>query len=176
MDDPLGRLETQMVVLTRRIENASRRGTIHRRMDRAAYLIARTLDEFGPLSVNEIARRLALDGSTVTRQLTTMETRNFVTRTIHPDDGRAWVITLSTTGRDEMLSISQARRKRFGEFLVGWSTKDVDQLGHLLERFNDSLEVFRSQPTSSDTEADVPATVPPRSDHRRSVLPTRRHR
>lgn len=176
MDEPLGRLETQMVVLTRRIENASRRGRIHRRMDRAAYLIARTLDDAGPLSVNEIARRLALDGSTVTRQLTTMESRGFVTRSIHPEDGRAWIIALSADGLEEMRGVSAARREKFAAFLHGWSEHDIDQLGRLLERFNDSMEVTRTDSKSSDTAADVPALVAPRSDHRRSVLPTRRPR
>lgn len=176
MDDPLGRLETQMVVLTRRIENASRRGKIHRRMDRAAYLIARTLDDAGPLSVNEIAHRLALDGSTVTRQLTTMESRGFVTRSIHPDDGRAWIIALSADGLEEMRGVSAARRERFAAFLRGWNEHDIDELGRLLERFNDSMEAARTDSKSSDTAAEAPELVAPRSDHRRSVLPTRRTR
>jgi DNA-binding MarR family transcriptional regulator len=176
MDDPFGRVETEMVVLARRIENASRRSTIHRRMDRAAYLIARTLDESGPSSVNEIAKLLALDGSTVTRQLAAMQTRGFVTRSIDPDDGRAWIISLTETGRSEMLDVSEARRLRFAEFLDDWAPQDVAELGRLLEQFNRSLEAFRAAPLSSETAANVPASVAPRSDHRRSVLPSRRHR
>lgn len=171
-----------MVVLTRRIENAARRSTIHRRMDRAAYLIARTLDGSGPAGVNEIARRLSLDGSTITRQLAGMQERGYVDRQPHPDDGRAWVIDLTSSGRDEMRAVSTARRQRFATFLDGWSEADVGTLGELLERFNVSLASAPEHPLADDSAVAVPSAehrrgTPLRSEHRRSVLPTpkRRH-
>ncbi|MCU1394776.1 MAG: transcriptional regulator MarR family [Ilumatobacteraceae bacterium] len=159
-----------MVVLTRRIENASRRSTFHRRMDRAAYLIARTLDTAGPSNVNEIARALSLDGSTVTRQVASMRARGFVERTVDPLDGRVWVISLTQVGRLEMDSVNAERRQRFSEYLAGWDPADIEQFGVLLERFNQSLESLKGPLLPDDTG---PA---PRSDHRRSVLPTRRQR
>src|SRR3954451_11163447 len=115
MEEGLSRLETEMAVLSRRIEHTARSSTTFRDMDRAAYLIARTLDDRGPASVNEIARALSLDGSTVTRQLATMESRRQVTRKADPADGRSWVISLTAAGRKAMSSISALRRQRFAE-------------------------------------------------------------
>ena len=170
-----------MVVLTRRIENASRRSTIHRRMDRAAYLIARTIDEAGPAGVNEIARRLSLDGSTVTRQLAGMQERGFVDRRPHPEDGRAWVIDLTPSGQAEMQTVSTARRQRFATFLNGWSDTDIVALGGLLEQFNASLAAAPEPPLADDSAVAAPSaehrrSAPQRSDHRRSVLPTPKRR
>ena len=125
-----------MVVLTRRIEGASRRSTIHARMDRAAYLIARTLEQSGPAGVNEMARSLSLDGSTVTRQIAAMEERGYVSRRPDPDDGRAWVIELTRSGSRQMASVRSARRSRFAKVVAGWQPDEIEQFGRLLERFN----------------------------------------
>ena len=169
-----------MVVLARRIENASRRSVTFRKMDRAAYLIARTIDRDGPASVNELARALGLDGSTVTRQVAAMEAREQATRKVHPDDGRAWVISLTPTGRAEMLAISQLRRQRFAEYTSDWSPEDLDQFSRMLQRFNLSLAAAPGKdvgPAGSDRGvASPPKPARRRIDHRQSILPPRRSR
>ncbi|MCU1368417.1 MAG: MarR family transcriptional regulator, partial [Ilumatobacteraceae bacterium] len=152
MDEALARLETEMVVLARRIENAARRSVTFRQMDRAAYLLARTLDRDGPASVNELARALGLDGSTVTRQVAAMEVRGQATRKAHPDDGRAWVISLTQAGRDEMDAISAVRRQRFGEYTADWAPADLEQFSRLLQRFNTSLATVK--PTTATGAAE----------------------
>jgi DNA-binding MarR family transcriptional regulator len=182
MEEALGRLESQMAVLGRRIENAQRHSTSYQKMDRAAYLIARTLEEMGTASVNELARTLALDGSTVTRQVAAMEARSSVQRKPHPDDGRAWVISLTTAGRREMNAISGARRKRFAVILAAWEPADIENLVTILTRFNESLGVAAmttDDATETDSLSSDSAAAQPRgrrSDHRQSVLPPRRTR
>ena len=172
MDEGLDRLETEMAVLGRRIESTARESTIFRQMDRAAYLIARTLDDGGPASVNEIARVLSLDGSTVTRQVASMEARGQATRKIHPDDGRAWIISLTVSGRKAMGAISAQRRARFSEWLADWTQTDIDAFGTLLQRFNQSL----AKVAPPDMRPPANADRTPRSEHRQSVLAPRRSR
>jgi DNA-binding MarR family transcriptional regulator len=174
MDEGLDRLETQMAVLARRIEHTARQSTIFRQMDRAAYLIARTLDDGGPASVNEIAHVLSLDGSTVTRQVASMEARGQATRKVHPDDGRAWVISLTPSGRKKMETISAQRRVRFAHWLADWTQADLDAFGTLLQRFNDSLAKAAPLEPQPPPEADRAANR--RGDHRQSVLAPRRSR
>lgn len=161
-----------MGVLARRVEGASRRSTLHSHMDRAAYLIARTLVEIGPSGVNDIARSLSLDGSTVTRQVAAMEQRGFVSRRSHPNDGRAWVIELTPIGNEEMASVRAARRLRFAEFVEGWQPQEIAEFGRLLERFNTGIAAHSTAPT----EAVAAQRPTKRTDHRRSVVPTRRNR
>jgi len=169
MEQALDRLETQMVLLARRIERAARTSTTFHHMDRAAYLIARTLDENGPANVNEIARTLSLDGSTVTRQVASMEARGQATRKVHPDDARSWLISLTPSGRRAMARISALRRERYSEWVADWSSGDIDMFGALLERFNDALA--RSAPPPEAEQAQGR-----RVDHRQSVVTPRRTR
>jgi DNA-binding MarR family transcriptional regulator len=171
MADDMARVETEMAILGRRIENAARRSTTFRLMDRAAYLIARTLEEGGPASLNEIAKALSLDSSTVTRQVAAMEARGQATRKIHPDDGRAWVISVTPLGRKQMESISETRRSRFGSWLEAWSPADVASFGELLHRFNEALA---GAPALNEPQAASPKRH--RVEHRQSVLPSRRSR
>ena len=75
MEQALDRLETQMVLLARRIERAARTSTTFHHMDRAAYLIARTLDEIdfhkgrSPTTVLLRLRRLYLRAQPDEREL-----------------------------------------------------------------------------------------------------------
>lgn len=142
-DEPLGRLEREMLTFLIRIDNSARLSTQYERMERAAYRIARVLDTCGPTTVVDIARALELDASTVTRQVAAMEARQQATRRVHPTDGRAWVIHLTDIGRREMEAITAGRRQRFTEWTKGWSDADVDRFGRLLERFNESVAASR---------------------------------
>jgi DNA-binding MarR family transcriptional regulator len=139
MDEPLDRLFAEMVVLARRIESATRRSTTYRRMERAAYLIACALDREGPSSVSELAALLMLDGSTVTRQVSAMESRGQAARSADPDDGRAWLIDLTPAGRDEMRAIAAAGRMRFAGYTAEWQPEEVERFGALLQKFNTAL-------------------------------------
>ena len=136
MEESLARLESEMLVLARRIERSARQSTMYERMDRAAYAIARTLDREGPLTVNELARHLTLDGSTVTRQVAAMEARHHAIRKADPDDRRAWVISLTSSGRHELARITLERRRRLADWVADWAPADVEQFGILLERLN----------------------------------------
>ncbi|MEO5899792.1 MAG: MarR family transcriptional regulator [Ilumatobacteraceae bacterium] len=113
-------------------------------MERAAYVIARTLDSRGPLSVNELARSLLLDGSTVTRQVAAMEARRQAIRKADPDDGRVWFIGLTTSGGEEMRAISALRRERFAGWVADWRSVDVERFGLLLQRLNAAMALTAS--------------------------------
>src|SRR4029079_10021696 len=102
MDKALERLESELLALARRIERSARHSTMSERMDRAGYAIARTLEREGPLSVNELAKHLSLDGSTGTPQIAPIEARPHVICEPVPHDRRAWEISLTSTGRDEL--------------------------------------------------------------------------
>jgi DNA-binding MarR family transcriptional regulator len=53
----------------------------------------------GPSGLNELAAELYLDKSTASRVVATLERKGYVTRTPHPDDGRAIVLTATPAGR-----------------------------------------------------------------------------
>jgi DNA-binding MarR family transcriptional regulator len=138
-DEALDLIETEMAVLARALEGLHRRSELYRDLDRASYLIARTLDTTGAISINGLASTLGLDATTVTRQAATMEAAQLVQRRADPDDGRVSIISLSPHGRQAMRTVQLARKKRIATLLRDWTTKDRRELARLLAKFNDEI-------------------------------------
>jgi DNA-binding MarR family transcriptional regulator len=137
--DTLGLVETEMVVLARALERMHRRSEIYRDLDRASYLIARTLETTGPVSISSLATALGLDATTVTRQVATMEDGRLILRRPDPNDGRVSMISLSQHGRHSMRAVQLERRERVARLLRDWTDEDRRDLGRLLAKFNDEL-------------------------------------
>jgi DNA-binding MarR family transcriptional regulator len=53
----------------------------------------------GPSGLNEVAAELYLDKSTASRVIAALERKRYVTRALHPEDGRAIVLTVTPAGR-----------------------------------------------------------------------------
>jgi DNA-binding MarR family transcriptional regulator len=137
--DALDLVETEMAVLARALERLHRRSEIYRDLDRASYLIARTLQTTGPVSINSLASVLGLDATTVTRQVATMEIAQLLRRRVDPNDGRVSLISLAHTGLRKMRAVQVARKERIAKLLHDWPENDRRELGRLLARFNDEL-------------------------------------
>jgi DNA-binding MarR family transcriptional regulator len=135
----LSRLETELAVLARTLEGLSRRSRIHRDLDRASYLLARTLSTEGPTSIGGLATALGLDATTVTRQVATMESAGLVVRRTDPDDGRVRLIELTARGHERMDEVQAAREARIGELVASWTAGEQRDFADLLGRFNDAL-------------------------------------
>jgi DNA-binding MarR family transcriptional regulator len=57
------------------------------------------LDEFGPLSLVELAEKLDVRAPTITKTVTRMEAQGFLSRAVSRDDARSIIITLTPDGR-----------------------------------------------------------------------------
>jgi DNA-binding MarR family transcriptional regulator len=53
----------------------------------------------GPSGLNELAAELYLEKSTASRVVAALERKGYVTRSSHPDDGRAIVLSVTAAGR-----------------------------------------------------------------------------
>jgi DNA-binding MarR family transcriptional regulator len=147
-DEVLGAIETQVAMLMR-LGEATRRSTglaPHRALDRAAYVILRHLQEFGPQNVTALADRLNLDGSTVTRQVTALANAGLAVRRPDPSDGRGTVIEPTATGLRQVDAVARARRELYDRVLSDWSEKDRQGLAAALARFNASVDTFMREP------------------------------
>jgi DNA-binding MarR family transcriptional regulator len=135
----LHRIETEMAVLARSLELLRRRGRIHPDLDRAGYLLLRTLDETGALSIHSLAERVGLDGSTVTRQVATLLRGGLAERRVDPGDRRSCQVTPSDRGRRLMGEVRRRRTERFEELLTGWTEQERADLGRILAKLNRSI-------------------------------------
>jgi DNA-binding MarR family transcriptional regulator len=137
--DPVDVIETEMTRLARTIALLGRPPEAEAGLDRAGYLLLRTLEKIGPASINTIAAAIGLDGSTVTRQVSAMKELGLVERQINPGDRRSCIISPTTDGRSVMRQVRRQRRTNLDSVTSDWSEDDRTTLGRLLAKLNDSI-------------------------------------
>lgn len=131
-----GDIEVQSAVLTRNFELLRRRRSHQLEVDRAEYLLLRTLEANGPSSIGDLADALGLDSSTVGRQASGLERSGWAERVPDPADRRRMIVQLTPTGRTAMRRTSRERRRRTESLLGHWSQEDLQLLATMFRRYN----------------------------------------
>jgi DNA-binding MarR family transcriptional regulator len=146
--DTLGAIELELLKLVRHLETFGRRSSLYLQVDRAGYLVLRTLEATGPVSTKALATALNLDASTVTRQIAALEGPGFVERRRDPLDRRSSTIVLTEEGHRTMAAVERERRQGIEALVSDWTERDKLNLGRALSRLNISL--LESGRTSKD--------------------------
>lgn len=153
MADDLDIVELELVKLVRHLETFGRKSSLYQEVDRAGYLALRTLDALGPSCINGLARELHLDSSTVTRQVSVLESGGFVTRQVDPNDGRSWLIDLTPQGRKAMRTVERGRREAIDSMLAEWRSDEVHDLARMMSKLNLALFDNMTDQTAPDHRA-----------------------
>jgi DNA-binding MarR family transcriptional regulator len=153
--DAIAIIELELMKLVRHLETFGRRCSLYVRVDRAGYLAMRMLETLGPVNTNTLAQALHLDASTVTRQVTALESQGFVERRANPADGRSSTIALTPRGRQSMLAVEQERRRNIEALVSDWDSVQQIDLGVALTRLNDSLAASVTEPDDSRQRQDA---------------------
>jgi DNA-binding MarR family transcriptional regulator len=146
---------------------------IHPAVDATAYPILFNLAA-EPRRVSVLADCVHSDVSTVSRQVSTLESHGLVDKVSDPDDGRAQVVRLSDEGQTLIAGIQQQRTEWFRELMDDWTPEEASDFADHLERFGGALEKSREQlqtrrptptsnpalsPVSSPTSSPTPSTL-----------------
>ncbi|MEV4972325.1 MarR family winged helix-turn-helix transcriptional regulator [Streptomyces scopuliridis] len=118
-------------------------------LDRAAVALLRQIADTEPLRPSELANRLAVEASHVTRQVQQLAKSGYVTRVPDPEDGRAQRIQLTPAGREVVDRIRETSRRGMQAALADWSPQDLQQLAALFHRMVDDFLGY------ADTDADA---------------------
>jgi DNA-binding MarR family transcriptional regulator len=148
--DTIGVIELELLKLVRHLETFGRRSSLYVQVDRAGYLALRTLASMGPVSTKALAGALNLDASTVTRQITALETDGFVARLPDPSDRRSSAIVLTPEGRHAMDGVEKERRQVMETLIGDWGEREKLTLGRALRRLN--LSLLESGRTAKDLD------------------------
>ncbi|MBT2654655.1 MarR family transcriptional regulator [Bacillus sp. ISL-18] len=105
-------------------------------LDRSEYLILSEINENGPLAINVIAEKLMLNISTASRQVGTLESKEYIKRFPDPDNGRISLIEITNKGQEILNIVQSARYKFYSEVLQHWSNSELKQLEDNLVRLN----------------------------------------
>lgn len=104
-------------------------------VDAATIPILHVLTCTGPVRLSDLAQRLHLDASTVSRHARQLEERGLIARTDDPDDRRAARVAITELGSKVLSSCFDARKQRLAQALASWSTGDRHTLQRMATRF-----------------------------------------
>ena len=103
-----------------------------------------------PLTQAELARRLRLDRSVVSRLADGLVDRNWLLRERHPQDQRAVQLVLTERGRVAADRVFGARRARLATLLDGVPADERDNVLRALEILTESLTKTARRPPKRD--------------------------
>jgi putative acetyltransferase len=109
-----------------------------------AYALLELLQSKEPMTVSELAARLAIDRTNVSRLCARMENAGELTREAHPVDGRAVVLTLSAQGRKLAVNVDKSSTSHFRRL--------AESLGDQTEGVIESLEILAKAMAPTEEE------------------------
>ena len=124
-------------------------------LDRAAVALLRQIAETEPLRPGELAHRLGVEASHVTRTAQQLERSGHVVRVPDPRDRRAQRIELTEAGRQAVARVREAGARGMQVALADWTPAELGQLATLFHRMVDDFLAH-----SADEDTETPPAVP----------------
>ena len=109
------------------------------RLEMPALAVLAALEADGAQRPSALADTLALDLSTISRQLSALERDGRVLRQRDPEDQRAQIVDLTPTGQEVLALIRASRVERLAARLPQWSQADLAGFAAQLARFTTDI-------------------------------------
>lgn len=139
-------------------------------VDPSSFPLAKQLMCHDAMRVSDLATRLGLDASTVSRQIKHLEDKGMVERTPDPADGRASLVQISSAGQASMQAAFRRRYERIKTALEPWTDADRDRLQALLTRLAADLAAASDRDAISQDDS---RTQPDGTLHAQTQLETK---
>jgi DNA-binding MarR family transcriptional regulator len=135
----IGRQVGRFIRLSERLFATLKWSDAGRGLERPAYMLLSRIAVDGPFRLSALATDVALDLSTVSRQVGALETAGLVRRATDPTDRRASLVEVTDLGRD----VFEENRTRWiaiwQELLAGWTPEERQIFAALFTQLNQSL-------------------------------------
>ena len=103
-------------------------------------VVLQTVADAGPLRPSAIAEIVNLHQSQITRQVQTLEDEGLLKTGPDSDDKRANAVTVTEQGQAEISRLTQVGLAKWRRFLGDWSSADITELAHLLDKLHTSIQ------------------------------------
>jgi DNA-binding MarR family transcriptional regulator len=155
------RLSTDLVRVVKMFQSLRQHAPkIHPGVEPASYPLLFNLVD-GPRRVSLLADCVHSDVSTVSRQVTMLVSHGLLEKVADTQDGRAFVVSLSTEGVDLVERLKASRGEWFCRMLHDWDPADAEAFGDYLERFAASFDASKDLFTTITlSKALSPETAP----------------
>ncbi|MDQ6750325.1 MAG: MarR family winged helix-turn-helix transcriptional regulator [Actinomycetota bacterium] len=108
---------------------------LHPELSLVAHSLLSFIDAEPDARAADVAAAYGLDKSTVSRQLSQLETAGLLVRTEERPGRRGHVLELTNAGRQVLKRAAESSRKTLATHLTDWQDEDVEALAALLARF-----------------------------------------
>jgi DNA-binding MarR family transcriptional regulator len=108
------------------------RRTIVGTLSTPALVTLAVVHQRGPMRISEVAEHLALDLSTVSRQVTHLRQQGFLDSSPDPGDGRSQRLTVNAGGVEELRRTRRVLVGKLVDQLEDWPDQEVGDLTRLL--------------------------------------------
>lgn len=115
-------------------------------LDRALFPLLVMVERLGPIGIVDLADRVGRDYTTVSRQVTKLESLGFVERRAGATDGRVREAVVTAGGKALTDRIDMARETMARTIFADWSEQDVTDLVRLMRRFADAVQQPAPEP------------------------------
>lgn len=109
-------------------------------IDVTAYPVLFVVAGVGTVRISELATTLHNDVSTVSRQVSSLVTSGLLEKSADPNDGRAWVVSLTDHGHDAVVRIQASRAAWFQGLLTDWDGPITTEFVTRLRELGDALD------------------------------------
>jgi DNA-binding MarR family transcriptional regulator len=120
------------------------------RIDPSIMMVLHILECHDGMRLTDLATKLDLDASTVSRHIKHLEDHGLVVRASDPDDRRATKVAISDRGRELLSETVQRRISALRDVLSSWSDQERATLHHVLTKLAADLQAA----TRTDLEKD----------------------
>ncbi len=106
-------------------------------LDKVSEVVLRALTGHSDteMRLSDLAKRLGVELSSVSRKVHKLEENGFLRRTTDPKDARAWQLHLTETGQQELQKLDAVRNALLSDALADWPAEEVVQLSRLFNQF-----------------------------------------
>jgi DNA-binding MarR family transcriptional regulator len=137
-DGAIEELYRQLNMLIRRSRELG--NELHPGLSIVAYTFLSLVETTPDIRASDLADRLGLDKSTVSRQLNQLFEAGLLDREGGRPGRRGDPLSLTVAGRNVLIADANQVRTRVTRWLEGWDDGDITALAGLLDRFNTSVE------------------------------------
>jgi DNA-binding MarR family transcriptional regulator len=109
-------------------------------LDRALFPLLIAVERKGPIGVVELAELVGRDYTTVSRQITKLDSLGLIHRHPSRTDHRVREAVITAKGKQMTSAIDAARQRLAAVLFAKWSKRDLQDLARLMRRFADDLQ------------------------------------
>jgi DNA-binding MarR family transcriptional regulator len=109
-------------------------------LDRALFPLLIAVERKGPIGVVELAELVGRDYTTVSRQITKLDSLGLIHRHPSKTDHRVREAIITAKGKQMTSAIDAARQRLAAVLFAKWSKRDLQDLARLMRRFADDLQ------------------------------------